>query len=278
MARELVKPHPPIRLVIRPSIRIHGTASSVIHPSRYPLPKTHEFPLPPPPRFRRRIAHPVPGFGRRPAEHPDFLCGRSRLGGTRLPGLHQGHSDAAHRFPRQERHAIHQRLRRRDVLQPVARRADDRSLPDALRPRVQLGRQRRRPPQRPDHDGDAAESARLRHGCRRQMAPRQPAGEPPHPARLRRVLRHPQQHAVLPSDRLRRFAGVQRGAGREGPGFLHHRRLRRARGRLDREEQGQAVVPLSAVQRPARAAAGPEEVSRALSRRSPTRSASCSPR
>ena len=96
------------------------------------------------------------------------------------------------------------------------------------------------------------------------MAPRQPAGESPHPARLRRILRHPQQHAVFPSHRLHRFAAVQRRAGRDRSGFLHHRRLRRARGRLDREEQGQAVVSLSAVQRPARAAAGPEEVPRAL--------------
>ena len=39
----------------------------------------------------------------------------------------------------EERRALHQRLRLRALLQPDARRAADRPLPDALRPRVQPG-------------------------------------------------------------------------------------------------------------------------------------------
>ena len=58
----------------------------------------------------------------------------------------QGHPDAAHRFAREERRPLHQRLRLRPVLQPDAGRPADRPLPAALRPRVQS-----RPA---DHDED----------------------------------------------------------------------------------------------------------------------------
>ena len=53
----------------------------------------------------------------------------------------------------------------------------------------------RRPPQGP----------RLRHLCRRQVAPRRRSGIPADQPRLRRVLRHGRQHAVLQPAELRRL-------------------------------------------------------------------------
>ena len=96
--------------------------------------------------------------------------------------------------------------------------------------------------------------------ARRQMASRRRSQIPPHGARLRRILRHPGQHALLSSHQLRRFPHLARRSQDRGQELLHHRRLRRTGRRLAREEQGQSVVPVPAVQRPARPAAGSGKV------------------
>ena len=57
-------------------------------------------------------------LGRRQAQHPRHSRRRPWLGRTELPGVHSADSHAAHRQHRQERRAVHQRLRQRDVLQP----------------------------------------------------------------------------------------------------------------------------------------------------------------
>ena len=118
---------------------------------------------------------PAPRVRRRQTEHSRLPLRRHRLGRVRLSGR-QGHSDAAHRFDRQERRALHARLRLRAVLQPDARRPDDRPLSDALRPRVQQHRAPKRAVARRNDDGRALPRARLRDVRDRQVAPRREAG------------------------------------------------------------------------------------------------------
>ena len=119
---------------------------------------------------------------------------------------------------------------------------------------------RSRPAADRDDDRRPAEVARLRHLRDRQVAPRQRARVSPDPTRVRRVLRHAGQHAVLSPHPVRRLARLARRAGGRGRRLLHHRRLRRPRRRLAGEAQGHALLPLRAVQRPARPAAGAAEI------------------
>ena len=77
------------------------------------------------------------------AQHPAHRRRRHGLRGRGIPRL-QGHPHAQPRRAGGGRRAVHQRLRVRAVLLADARRADDRPLPDPLRPRVQSGRRRPR--------------------------------------------------------------------------------------------------------------------------------------
>ncbi len=148
------------------------------------------------------------------------------------------------------------------VLQPHAGRPDDRPLPDPLRPRVQQRRKRRAGALGND-DRRSAQVARLRHVRHRQVAPGRPRrSASSDEARLRRVLRHAGQHALLSPAAIRRLARFTPAAGGCRRGLLHDRRLRGSGRRLAGEAQGPAVVPVLALQRPARAAASAAKVSR----------------
>ena len=119
-------------------------------------------------------------------------------------------------------------------------------------PAGRRARQLRPAAQRKD-DRRSLQGPRLRHRRDRQVAPGLRARPPADGPRLRRVLRHARQHAVLPPHELRRFAQARRTATDRRRQLLHDRRLCRAGRAVHRSPQGPSVLPLSAVQRPARA-------------------------
>ena len=137
---------------------------------------------------------------------------RRRVRRVRVPG-EQGDPHAEHRLDRQERRAVHAGLRRRHVLLAVPGRAADRPVPDAVRARVQRRRADRRGkgfglPVEEKTIADRLKALGLRDRVRRQVAPRRRAEVHRHRPRVRRVLRHRRQHAVLQPAELHRHPQV----------------------------------------------------------------------
>ena len=195
----------------------------------------------------------------------DLPLRRRRLGRIRLP-RQQGHPHAEHRFDRQERRAVHARLRGRHVLQPVAGRPDDGPISNALRPRVQ---QRRRSRAACRSRKRRWPIAFTRSATRRAPSASGTWATSPNIRPMKRgfdeffgtLANTPYYHPAQFVD-SRVSPDVQQG---RRPGLLHDRCVRRAGRRLARQaEQGQALVPVRAVQRAARAAASAGEVSRPI--------------
>ena len=194
---------------------------------------------------------------RDPTQHRLHYGRRPRQRRSRLP--RQRYQDAQHRQARPGRRAPGILLRRAG-LHPLARRADDRPLPHALRPADpgHLPQPHLRPAHRRAHAAPGPEGSRLRHLHGRQMAsrPRRPqilAAEP----RLRLFLRqrHGRDRLFLARARRRDRLAAQRQV-LQGRRLLHRTHRQRRRRRDQEARRQETLLPLFRLACPARAVPG----------------------
>ena len=126
-----------------------------------------------------------------------------------------------------------------------------------------VGRAVSRPAAHRDDDRRPAPRPGVRHLPRSASGTSAAARVPPDEARVRRVLRHVANTPVLPPAPVRRLPGLARRRGRstDDAFYTTDAYADRAVDWLG-QAQGQAVVPVPAVQRPARPAPGAREVPR----------------
>ena len=193
-------------------------------------------------------------------EHPRHPLRRHRLGRDWLPRQQQ-HSHAEYRFDRGEWRPLHQRLRLRPVLQPDARRPYDRPLSNPFRPRIQQHARHKaacRSMKRPLPTGSSRSAMPLAPSANGTWATSSSSGRP-NAASTSSTARSPTRRSSCPGRlSIREFRTTF--SPSTDPDFYTTDAYADRAVEWIEEHKDEPVVSVSAIQRPARAAASAAKI------------------